>query len=63
VVIKTFQKSEIKMKFFLVLLACVAGLAVANPIDEDSKLLDCITNPCITVPGVGKLKGTKKVSF
>ena len=49
------------MKFILVL-ACVASLAFANPIDEDHKILDCLTNPCITVPGVGKLKGTKKVS-
>jgi hypothetical protein len=34
--------------------------AFGSPLEND-KILDCITNPCLTVPGVGKLKGTKKV--
>jgi hypothetical protein len=42
------------------LAALVCLQALANPAQDD-KILDCITNPCITVPGVGKLKGTKKV--
>ena len=51
-----------KLLFVLASLASLACLqALANPV-QDEKLFDCITNPCITVPGVGKLKGTKKVS-
>jgi hypothetical protein len=42
----------------LATLVCLQALA--TPVQDD-KILDCITNPCITVPGVGKLKGTKKV--
>jgi len=28
--------------------------------DEDKGILDCLTGPCVTVPGVGKLQGSKK---
>ena len=51
------------MKAFVIVvaLASVAFMAAqASPVDSD-KILDCLTNPCLTVPGVGKLKGTKKV--
>ena len=51
------------MKSFTILaiLSTLAFLqAFGSPVDND-KIFDCITNPCLTVPGVGKLKGTKKV--
>ena len=49
------------MKAFVIVLALAAAAVQASPVEND-KILDCITNPCLTVPGVGKLKGTKKVS-
>ena len=51
------------MKLLLIasLFASLAFMkASASPVDGE-KILDCLTNPCLTVPGVGKLKGTKKV--
>merc|ERR1712212_895382 len=41
--------------FFVVILASSYGAALA---DNDTGILDCLTNPCVTVPGVGKLKGS-----
>lgn len=51
------------MKGFVIVIALAALAALAchaSPV-ENEKILDCLTNPCLTVPGVGKLKGTKKV--
>jgi len=41
--------------FFLVILASSYGAALGY---NDTGILDCLTNPCVTVPGVGKLKGS-----
>ena len=33
-------------------------LLFALPSLADEGILDCLTGPCVTVPGVGKLQGT-----
>merc|ERR1711872_11944 len=43
------------------LVAVVALLSRSNAYMHTHKgLFDCMTGPCVTVPGVGKLQGTKK---
>ena len=35
-------------------------LFINNFLFDDQGILDCLTGPCVTVPGVGKIQGSKK---
>jgi len=47
-----------------VLLSCIlaCGYSDSQHNYTDKGIFDCLTGPCVTVPGVGKLQGTKKES-
>lgn len=42
------------------MLSSLLALAVLSPALASEGILDCLTGPCVTVPGVGKLQGTNK---
>ncbi|XP_023323658.1 cholinesterase 2 [Eurytemora carolleeae] len=41
----------------LISACCLVALAAGS---ESEGILDCLTGPCVTVPGVGKIQGSKK---
>jgi len=45
-------------------LACLlaSALLLVSAEEEDKGIFDCLTGPCVTVPGVGKLQGSKKTT-
>jgi len=49
------------MKSSLAVFSVCLAIACSSPAPTNKGILDCLTNPCLNVPGVGKLKGTKKV--
>jgi hypothetical protein len=56
------------MKSSIVILMSLAfiGLAKAASFSnatKDNPFVTCLTNPCLQVPGVGKIMGAKKVKF
>jgi len=42
------------------MLFIVAFVAIFSHTNGDEGILDCLTGPCVTVPGVGKLQGSNK---
>jgi hypothetical protein len=49
------------MKLIILLVLATLAIGSASPTSGNKGIFDCLTNPCLNVPGVGKLKGTKKV--
>ena len=49
-----------KLLAFLALFGLCQAASIA-PDTKDNPLYTCYTNPCVTVPGIGKILGTKKV--
>jgi len=48
--------------FCRLILIAILALSYTTDADEGKGILDCLTGPCVTVPGVGKLQGSKKSS-
>lgn len=48
----------------LALTSVLVAVAIALPLEDNGEphVLDCLLNPCVTVPGYGKIKGSMKAS-